>query len=214
MSAPRSAVEELVRAGVLKRAESIRALDRDYPALQRERLLSILRQNSRTEFGRAHGFETITSVEEFQRRIPVSGAADYAESWRRTAEGERDILFSDPVHAFGLSSGTTGDAKLIPLAKGLIRGLKRAIGYATSAYMAETDNYSLLRGYALQMAAPTCVERLAGEIPVGFITGIIGASRTYPFHQIGLPPVEVLDCPTGRRSTASSRSATPTTTCA
>ncbi len=186
-------VEALAREGAEKRVARVRAMDLQFREMQRDRLLSVLRQNEGTEFGRSHGFASIRTVADFQRAIPISAAADYEAAWNRIAEGASNVLFSDPVHAFGLSSGTTGEAKLIPLAKGLLRGLKHAIGYATCCAMARTGNWSLLRGYALQMAAPTCVRRLLGSIPVGYITGIIGASRSYPFHNIGIPPIDVLD---------------------
>ncbi len=188
-----STVEALVQAGAEKRAARVGLMDLRYREMQRDRLFSILRQNEATEFGRAHGFASIRTVEEFQRAVPVSVAPDYEAAWKRIAAGETGILFGDPVHAFGLSSGTTGEAKLVPLTKGLIRGLKHAIAYATSCAIVRTGNWSLMRGYALQMAAPTCVRRILGDLPVGYITGIIGASRSYPFHNIGIPPVEVLD---------------------
>ena len=188
-----SDVEGLVKAGVAKRVASIRAMDRDFRAMQRSKLASILRNCAETEFGRAHDFGSIASHEDYRRAVPPSTAEDYHEAWKRIASGARNVLFPEPVYSYGLSSGTTGEPKMVPLTKALVRGLKRAIGYTTASYIALREDYALLRGYALQMAAPTEVRRTNGDVPVGYITGIMSASRTYPFHNIGIPPNDVLD---------------------
>jgi hypothetical protein len=193
MTPPMSDIEGLVEAGVLKRVETIRELDARYRELQREKLLSIVQRNADTEFGSARGFRDIRSVEEYRQAVAPTTAEDYYDAWDRVAAGERGVLLADPVHAFGLSSGTTGAPKLIPLNKALVRGLKRAIGYTVASHMGRTGNFSLLRGYALQMAACAEVRTTDQGVSVGYVTGIIGAARSYPFHNIGIPPVEVLD---------------------
>ncbi|MGH7162047.1 MAG: GH3 family domain-containing protein, partial [Planctomycetota bacterium] len=186
-------VEELVREGVRKRMETLRDLDARFREVQRDKLLAIVRRNADTEFGRAHGFSGITSEGEYRRAVPPSTAPEYDAAWKRIEAGERDVLFADPVHAFGLSSGTTGEPKTLPMTQPLVRGMKRAIGNATSCYVARSGDYSILRGYALQLAAQSTVRRTAGGVPVGYMTGITGAARSYPFHNIGIPPAEVLD---------------------
>ena len=189
-----SALEGIVEAGVKKRVEHIAECELRAMELQEARLQSILSRNADTEFGRAHGFSEIGSPAEFRARVPISGATDYAAAWKRIAAGERGVLFADPVDAYGLSSGTTGEPKAVPLTKALVRSLKRAIGYTTASYIARTGNWGLLRGYALQMAAPPRMRtNEADGKPVGFITGLISAARSYPFHNIGIPPTEVLN---------------------
>jgi hypothetical protein len=195
MNPPMADVEWLVEAGVAKRVETIRSLDDTYLDLQREKLLSIVKHNAETEFGRAHRFGDIDSIEDFRSAVPATTPEDYYELWDRVVAGERDVLMSDPVYAFGLSSGTTGTPKLVPLTKSLVRGLKRAIGYTVSSHIARSGNFSLLRGYALQMAAGANVRKTEQGVSIGYVTGIIGAARTYPFHNIGIPPVDVLDLP-------------------
>ncbi|MHC4818478.1 MAG: GH3 family acyl-acid amido synthetase, partial [Planctomycetota bacterium] len=187
-----SDIEGWVEAGVAKRMATLRTLDERYEELQRDKLAAIVRNTAETEFGRAHGFDRVGSPKDYQRAVPLSIATDYDAAWKRIAKGERNVLFPEPVHAYALSSGTTGEPKTVPLNKALVRGLKRAIGYTTAAHMARTGNFSLLRGYALQMTAPAQVRQIEG-VPVGYITGIMGAAKTYPFHNIGIPPVDVLD---------------------
>lgn len=187
-------LEGIVKAAVTKRVEHLRDCESRAIELQEERLKKLLRHNAETEFGRAHGFGDIGSIEEFRRKVPISSATDYDSAWKRISGGERGVLFPDPVAAYALSSGTTGEPKKVPLTKALVRSLKRAVGYTTASYIDRTGDYSLLRGYALQMAAPPVLETNAADgKPVGYITGIISAARTYPFHNIGIPPEDVLN---------------------
>ncbi|MCZ6785693.1 MAG: GH3 auxin-responsive promoter family protein [Planctomycetota bacterium] len=188
-----SDLEALVRTGVRKRVAAMRDLDARVGLLQREKLLGIVERNKETEFGRAHGFRRIKSPEDYAAAVPLSTAPDYHAAWKRIENGERNVLFADPVYAFALSSGTTGEPKKVPLTKALVRALKRASGYTTSAYMARTGNFSLLRGYALQVAAPTVVEHTRDGKPVGYITGIIGGGHSYPLHNIAIPEPAVLN---------------------
>jgi hypothetical protein len=189
-----SGLEGIIEAAVVKRVERIRECERTFAAIQTERLGKLVAHNADTEFGRAHDFAGITSVDDYRERVPISVASDYDAAWKRIGKGERNVLFPDPVDAYGLSSGTTGEPKRVPLTKAVVRSLKRAIGYTASSYIARTGNFSLLRGYALQMSAPprVAVNEADGR-PVGYITGIISAARTYPFHNIGIPPEDVLD---------------------
>ena len=188
-----SNLEDLVRAGVARRREALADLDARFDEVQRAKLLSLLRRNADTEFGRAHGFDSITSHAEYREHVPPSGEADYRSAWERIRRGERGLLFTDPVHAYVLSSGTTGEPKLIPFTKALLRGLKRAVGFTTASYMARTDRFSLLRGYALQVVAPPRLRETAEGKPVGYITGLMSESHAYPFHNIGIPRAELLN---------------------
>jgi len=190
-----SDVEGMVEQGVRRRMEALRAADERAAEIQREKLVALVKRNAETEFGRAHGFERIGSFADYRRAVPISGASDYAQAWKRIAAGERDVLFPDPVHAFALSSGTTGEAKRVPLTQALVRGLKRVVGHTTACFMARTGNYSLLRGYALQLAAAPEIGRTPEGVPVGYVTGIMSSMRSYPFHNIGVPPPDVLALP-------------------
>ncbi len=189
-----SDLEAIVRAGVEKRVAAIAEMERHFRRMQKDKLGAIVRNAADTEFGRKHGFGSMGSIEDFQSAVPPSAKEDYDDAWKRMIAGERGVLFPEPLYACCLSSGTTtGEPKMVPLNKALVRGLKRAIGYATASYINRTGNYSLLRGYALQMSAPAEVKRTDGDVSVGYVTGIVSAAKTYPFHNLGIPPVDVIN---------------------
>ena len=79
-------------------------------------LLRILEQNKDTEYGRKYGFANIHSIEEYQKKVPVSVYDDYAGYILRMSEdGEENLITSGKVVHYNKSSGTVGNPKRIPL---------------------------------------------------------------------------------------------------
>ena len=78
-------------------------------------LLRILEQNKDTEYGRKYGFANIHSIEEYQKKVPVSVYDDYAGYILRMSEdGEENLITSGKVVHYNKSSGTVGNPKRIP----------------------------------------------------------------------------------------------------
>lgn len=78
-------------------------------------LKEILQLNSESEYGRKYQFSSIISAADYQKKVPLTSYEDYRPYIERMANGETNILTSLPVIYFGLSSGTTGKSKLIPV---------------------------------------------------------------------------------------------------
>ena len=85
------------------------------PEINRQLLMQILRDNQETEYGRKHGFADITSVEEYQQRVPVITYDAIADSIERMANGEQNVLTAYPFQHMNLTSGTIGTEKKIPM---------------------------------------------------------------------------------------------------
>ncbi len=66
------------------------------PQLNEELLMRILRDNKDTEYGKKYGFADITSVEEYQRRVPVIVYDNIAGDLERMCDGEKNILTAYP----------------------------------------------------------------------------------------------------------------------
>ncbi len=78
-------------------------------------LKEILNLNKTSEYGRKYQFSSISSSSDYKERVPLTTYEDYRPYLERMANGEKNILTSLPVIYFGLSSGTTGKSKLIPV---------------------------------------------------------------------------------------------------
>lgn len=77
--------------------------------------MRILRDNKDTEYGKRYGFADITSVEEYQRRVPVIVYDNIAEDLERMANGEKNILTVYPFTHMNETSATMGVPKHIPM---------------------------------------------------------------------------------------------------
>lgn len=80
-------------------------------------LMEIIKKNIDTEYGRKYAFHSIDSPQKFKEMVPLTQYEDYKEYIERMAKGEENILTSEKVEYFGVSSGTTGSQKLIPVTK-------------------------------------------------------------------------------------------------
>ena len=96
-------------------------------AMQQEVLQRLLSRAKDTEYGRLHGFDSITDYEQFTQRVPVNTYEELKESIDRMRHGERDVLWPGRTKWYAKSSGTTNDkSKFIPVTS---EGLQR-IHYA------------------------------------------------------------------------------------
>ena len=114
-------------------------MTRDPMRYNTELLMRILRDNKDTEYGRRYGFAEIDSVEEYQRRVPITMYDDYAGYIYRMTEGcETDLITSYHVGHYAKSSGTMGNPKRIPV---------------SDESVAVLDRYNMLSRTAIQIDA-------------------------------------------------------------
>lgn len=113
--AVRGALEDKVAAGKRILAQFAQLCD-DPQRHNDELLMRILDENKDTEYGKLYDFASIRSVEEYQRKVPVTSYDDYAEYIiRMTEDGEQNLLSSAEIHHYNKSSGTMGTPKRIPM---------------------------------------------------------------------------------------------------
>lgn len=91
-----------------------RTLYADCENTQKLLLMELLYANQDTEFGRAHHFGEIQTIEEYRKHVPLSDWEDYAPYAERLGKGEADILFPGKPTFFYRTSGTTASYKFIP----------------------------------------------------------------------------------------------------
>lgn len=91
-----------------------RALYGDCAKTQEMVLMEMVRANKDTEFGKAHHFEDIRTIEDYRNNVPLSDWEDYAPYAERLDKGEEDILFPGKPTFFYRTSGTTASYKYIP----------------------------------------------------------------------------------------------------
>jgi len=92
----------------------------------------LLKNGLKTQFGKDHGFNTITSHEEFIKRVPVRDYEALKLYVERVVEGEENILWPGKPLYFAKTSGTTSGVKYIPITEAL--NYKRKTAYSLVDY--------------------------------------------------------------------------------
>ncbi|MBR6887986.1 MAG: GH3 auxin-responsive promoter family protein [Selenomonadaceae bacterium] len=78
-------------------------------------LNEILTENRATDYGQQYYFSALRTAAGYQARVPLSNYATYAPLIElQTKVGERRIFVDDDVTCYLLTSGTTGEPRLIP----------------------------------------------------------------------------------------------------
>ena len=94
-----------------------------------DNLLTLMRDNRDTEFGKAHDFVSIDSVEEYRKKVPVSNYESFRSYVNSMLDGKKDVLTVYPVVNYCRTSGTEGLAKNIPVTSEAFKRYGNAVGY-------------------------------------------------------------------------------------
>ena len=95
--------------------DSLRDTSKRSAEVQMQLLAELMRRNRETVYGKKYGFGTIQTVWEFQKKAPLCVYGDYEDYILRMIAGEEKVLTEEPAVYYCISSGTTGDAKYLPL---------------------------------------------------------------------------------------------------
>jgi GH3 auxin-responsive promoter len=162
------ALNALPMAGFRRTAHKFDAALANPEEAQRRLLMELLKQNQGCAFGRQYGFNSITTLREYQEHVPVVTYDDLAPWIERIKRGERGVLTSEPVLAFEKSSGSASAAKYIPYTRTLRRQFQAALApWITDMHRAFPG---IARGSAYWLVTPFSRERevTEGDIPIGF----------------------------------------------
>jgi len=127
---------------------------------QEKILLGILKTNKNTEYLKI--FETESQIlnaenekeliEKFQNKIPIVNYEDIKEFVEREKSGESNVLLSDKIKLFELTSGSTSDVKYIPYTKKFLKSYMN--GVFSWIYDLYQNNKSLFLGSSYWSVSP------------------------------------------------------------
>jgi hypothetical protein len=170
--------------------ERFRNESRDPSGTQRARLAAILAANADTDVGRRYGFASISSPEEFRARVPAIGFDEMAADVERIANGERNVLTSEPVLRFVKTSGTTGASKRIPVTASLEREVRDAQMIWLVNLLRENRHHP--DGRKLTLVSPADEEATPAGIPIGANTGRMANAMPWFVRLFSAPHRDVL----------------------
>jgi len=124
--------------------------------------------NQNTAYGRRHQFESIRSVNDYQRHVPLTTYDDYSNLIDCIARGQPNVLTAQPVQMFEPSSGSTAASKLVPYPATLKAEFQRGLApWIVDLY----SHYPQLRGGPAYWSVTPLTEgrrTTPGGLPIGF----------------------------------------------
>lgn len=133
---------------------------------------SLINNAKDTEFGKDHYFDTIKTVEDFQKKVPVRDYEDLKKYIEKVKLGEENILWKGKPLYFAKTSGTTSGAKYIPLTKESMPTHVNAARNAILHYIHETGNADFVDGKMIFLQGSPILTEKHG-IKFGRLSGIV-----------------------------------------
>lgn len=161
-------LNEALKESCRDASEMFHASTRDVKKSQERKLLSIIRNNSETEFGKTYNFSDVESVSDFRSSIPITTYERYEDYVVQIAEGKKRVLTMDTVLMLEPTSGSTSPSKFIPYTESLKREFQQ--GIFPWLYDLYSRKPELLDGSFYWSITPVThkQERTSGGIPIGF----------------------------------------------
>ena len=137
--------------------------------VQEKFLLEYLRKNRSTEYGKKYHFSEVRSILDYQMLVPMSDSESIFPYVESITSGSQNVLTKDKVIFFGLTSGTTGKPKLIPVTK--FSRAKKAEMLGLWTYYITRDHPGVLDGKILAIVNPEEETFTTKGIPCGAESG-------------------------------------------
>jgi len=161
--------------------------------MQREQktLEFILKNVFNGKYANTYNISKNISFEEFRNKVPLVSYDDIKNYIKRAYEGEENVFTKEPILLWGMTSGTTGEPKLIPHTKTSLSVYKKAIN---RFFFKELLNYpSLIKGKILSLVGKYCNYKSPAGLVVGSISGIMASNIPQLFKNKIIYDPKILD---------------------
>ncbi|MEN8229234.1 MAG: GH3 auxin-responsive promoter family protein [Bacteroidota bacterium] len=169
-------------------------LFKKYPFdVQQEVFSKLVDQASRTTWGIQYGYDSIYSIEDYQKRVPISTYDDFRPYIKRLREGEQNLTWTSEIKWFAKSAGTTSDkSKFIPVSNEALedchfRGGKDVIAF----YTKERPENGILKGKTLTLGGSAEVNKFSNQSYFGDLSAVIIENLPFWAHIIRTPAAEI-----------------------
>jgi hypothetical protein len=132
---------------------------------------SLLQNGMRTEFGKDHHFDRITTHQSFAKNVPIRDYEDLKPYIDKVVLGEADILWPGKPLYFAKTSGTTSGVKYIPITEESIQYQVEAPRNAILSYIHETGQADFVDGKMIFLQGSPELKEKNG-IKLGRLSGI------------------------------------------
>jgi len=147
-----------------------------YPAeTQKDILFNILNTAAFTEWGQKFNYKSISSVSEYQSRVPVQTYEDLVPYVERLQRGEKNLLWPGAIKWYAKSSGTTSTrSKFIPMTMESLKECHyRAAKDILAIYTLNNPETKIFTGKGLTLGGSHEISKVNNEFLYGDLSAIL-----------------------------------------
>ena len=158
---------------------------------QKKVLLNILKTNKATSYGKNHGFENISSIEDYRAAVPVNRYEDLRSHIRTQEAEKKPQLSSQQPVMYARTSGTTSEPKYIPILKQTIVQHRR--NQNISAFAEYLAIPGVFAGKVLAIVSPAVEGHLDSGTAFGSMSGLVYQSMPNIIRSKYVVPPDVFE---------------------
>ena len=165
-----------------------------YPKdVQQEVFDKLIEQALRTTWGVQYAYDSISSIEDYQERVPISTYEDVKPYINRLREGEQNLLWPTEIKWFAKSSGTTSDkSKFIPVSNEAMEECHFRAGKDVIAfYTKQKPDSTVLKGKTLTLGGSAEVNNLSNQSYYGDLSAVLIENLPFWAQFIRTPTSEI-----------------------
>lgn len=169
----------------------------DPKKVQTAQLFWLLNKAKSTRFGKEYGFETIKSVEEFQKRVPLRNYDDFWNHyWKDSFPVLNNITWPGTIPFFCWTSGTTtGTRKYIPYSNDMTASYNRAGTDLLVHHITNRPDSRIFGGKSFMLGGSTNLHKEAEGVFTAEVSGITAKRLPWWAELYFYPPKELSDIP-------------------
>ena len=158
---------------------------------QEKLLLGMLKRNSDTAIGRKYDFASISSIEDFQQKVPILDYKDHEPYIQASLQGEPRQLTAQSPCFYATTSGTTGTPKYIPVTPESRSAKSRLLRVWLSKL--HLDHPKIFSGRMLSVVSPEVESMSPSGVPCGAESGHGYRSAPKPMKAIYSSPYDTFE---------------------
>jgi hypothetical protein len=161
--------------------------------LQHNQLRTLLRTAANTHFGREHGFVSISSVEEYQRRVPLRTYEQFwKDYWQESFPRLDNCTWPGLIRNFAVSSGTSsGTTKYIPCTGEMLSSNRKAAFDLLVHHITNRPHSRILGGKNFLLGGSTELTSPAPGVFCGDLSGIVAKHVPWWLQSRYFPPAHL-----------------------
>ena len=165
----------------------------DVEAAQEHQLLQLVRRAKQTAFGRAHDFDTIRCVQDFQERVPLRSYEQmWDEYWKPAFPRLSDCSWPGVVPYYAVSSGTSsGTTKYLPYTSEMTASNTKAALDLLVFHLSSCPKSKIFGGRCFMLGGSTELVEQAPGIFSGDLSGIAVKTMRWWARPRYFPPPEL-----------------------